>query len=68
MRFIRQSGRILEDKYVTEEIVAKWCQIELNSPPNEQAKKGGATRPACISNSRAILQTGRISSKTLMLL
>ena len=39
MRFIRQSGRILEDKYVTEEIVAKWCQIELNSPPNEQAKK-----------------------------
>ena len=39
MRFIRQSGRILEDKYVTEGIVAKWCQIELKSPPNEQAKK-----------------------------
>ncbi len=39
MRFIRQSERILEGKYVTEEIVAKWCQLQVNQPPNTEAQE-----------------------------
>ena len=38
MRFVRQAGRVLEDKYVTEEMVARWCQVSVNQQPNSVAK------------------------------
>ena len=46
MRFIRQSERVLEDKYVTEDIVSEWCQLgqentneKSSSQEKESAKK-----------------------------
>ena len=38
MRFVRQAGRVLEDRYVTEEMVARWCQVSVNQQPNSVAK------------------------------
>ena len=38
MRFVRQASRVLEDKYVTEEMVARWCQVSVNQQPNSVAK------------------------------